>query len=75
MAINRALKAIKDGEINPIPSHIKTHAKNYVYPHDFGGWVEQSYLTKPLRFYETNQIGFEKSLFEQKKITTKIKKN
>jgi len=74
MAINRALEAIKDGEVYPIPSHIKTHAKNYVYPHNFGGWVEQNYLIKPLRFYETNQIGFEKSLFEwQKKIT--IKKN
>lgn len=71
MAINRALKAIENGEINPIPSHIKTHAKNYIYPHDFGGWVEQSYLIKNLQFYETNQIGFEKTLFEwQKKITS-----
>jgi len=64
LAINSALKSIKDGEIHPIPSHIKTHAKTYVYPHDFGGWVKQSYLSKPLHFYETQQIGFEKTLWQ-----------
>ena len=64
MAINSALKAIKEGEIHPIPSHIKTHAKSYVYPHDFGGWVKQSYLNKPLHFYHTKQIGFEKTLWQ-----------
>jgi len=63
MAINHALKAIQSGEIYPIPDHIKTHAKAYVYPHNFGGWVAQSYLSKPLHFYKTDQIGFEKTLF------------
>jgi len=71
MAINSALKAIKEGEIHPIPIHIKTHAKNYVYPHDFGGWVKQSYLSKPLHFYDTKQIGFEKTLWQwHEKITS-----
>ncbi|SFV57486.1 Helicase-like protein [hydrothermal vent metagenome] len=70
MAINSALKAIKEGEIHPIPSHIKTHAKNYQYPHDFNGWVKQSYLTTPMQFYTTKQIGFEKQLFQwHEKIT------
>ena len=64
LAINSALKAIENGEIHPIPSHIKTHAKTYVYPHDFGGWVKQSYLGKPLHFYETQKIGFEKTLWQ-----------
>jgi putative ATPase len=64
MAINRAQKAIKEGEIHPIPDHIKTHTKTYRYPHDFGGWVVQSYLGTPLHFYETKQIGFEKTLHE-----------
>lgn len=64
MAINTALHAIKEGEIHPIPSHIKTHAKNYLYPHDFGGWVAQSYLSAPLRFYSSQQIGFEKTLWQ-----------
>jgi len=72
-AINSAQKAIKDGEIYPIPSHIKTHAKNYVYPHDFGGWAAQSYLSKPLHFYDTQQMGFEKTLYlwHEKIITSK----
>ena len=64
MAINTALNAIKNGEIHPIPSHIKTHAKAYLYPHDFGGWVEQSYLAVPKKYYETKQIGFEKTLWQ-----------
>jgi len=70
MAINDALKAIKEGEIHSIPSHIKTHAKEYLYPHDFNGWVKQSYLSKPHTFYRTKQIGFEKQLFQwHEKIT------
>jgi len=62
-AINTALNDIASGEIHPIPSHIKTHAKNYLYPHDFNGWVKQSYLSKPKKYYETKQIGFEKTLW------------
>jgi putative ATPase len=64
LAINKALHSIKNGEIHPIPSHIKTHAKTYVYPHDFGGWVEQPYLSSPLNFYKTDKIGFEKTLWQ-----------
>ncbi len=64
MAINAALNSIKDGEIHPIPSHIKTHAKAYLYPHDFGGWVEQPYLSVPKKYYDTKQIGFEKTLWQ-----------
>jgi len=63
-AINDALKAIKEGEIYPIPSHIKTHAKDYKYPHDYNGWVKQAYLIRPLTFYHTHQIGFEKTLWQ-----------
>lgn len=64
LAINSALKYIKEGGIHPIPSHIKTHAKAYAYPHDFGGWVKQPYLSTPLRFYQTQQTGFEKTLWQ-----------
>ena len=63
MAINSALKSIKEGETYPIPSHIKTHAKNYLYPHDFDGWVKQSYLSVQKKYYDTKQIGFEKTLW------------
>ena len=64
MAINHAMKRIQEGEIYPIPSHIQTHASNYLYPHDFSGWVKQSYLHKPLQLYKSQQIGFEKTLWQ-----------
>ncbi len=63
-AINSALASIEQGDIYPIPIHLKTHAKTYIYPHDFGGWVEQSYLSAPLQFYKTKQVGFEKTLWQ-----------
>jgi putative ATPase len=34
-------------------------SKNYKYPHDFGGWVEQKYLSKPLNFVRLKDIGYE----------------
>lgn len=61
-AINKALQEIKDGRIIDIPNHIKTHSKDYKYPHDYGGWVEQSYLSQDMTFYEASNIGFEKTL-------------
>jgi len=64
VAINDALKDIQAGEIHPIPPHIKTHAKDYLYPHDFSGWVKQSYLTVPKTYYHSMQIGFEKTLWQ-----------
>ena len=62
MAINKALSAIQNGEIYPIPATIKQDKTNYLYPHDYGGWVQQSYLSKELKFYESSKIGFEKTL-------------
>ncbi|MCH9740361.1 MAG: replication-associated recombination protein A [Epsilonproteobacteria bacterium] len=64
MAINDALKSIQEGNLHPIPSHIKTHAKEYLYPHSYGGWVEQAYLTVPMNFYNSSSMGFEKTLDE-----------
>jgi len=72
MAINRAQEAIKDGLVYPIPNHIKTHSKEYLYPHDYSGWIEQSYSHKEFHFYESSGIGFEKTLIEwREKITKK----
>jgi putative ATPase len=63
-AINSALKAIKNGEVHPIPSHLKTAATDYLYPHDHNGWVAQKYLESSLLFYKTRRIGFEKTLWQ-----------
>ena len=63
-AIDLAIKAINDGEVLPIAPNILPHAKSYKYPHNFGGWVAQKYLTKDLRLVESTQKGFEKTLNE-----------
>ncbi len=71
-AINAAQKAIKEGLILPVPEHLKTHPKNYRYPHDFGGWVAQEYLSETQHFFNFSDIGFEKRLHEwHQKITQK----
>ena len=64
-AINQALAYVKNEKALNVPEHLKSPSpKSYLYPHDFGGWVEQKYLEKPLRFYENLPIGFEKTLSE-----------
>ena len=64
LAINKAQEAVKNGEIYSIPNHIKTHNKEYLYPHDWGGWVKQEYLSHNFKFYKSRGIGFEKNLLE-----------
>lgn len=63
-AINRAQAAIREGEVLPIPKTIQQNNKNYLYPHDFGGWVPQQYLSKDLRFVEFKPIGYEQKMGE-----------
>ncbi len=63
-AINKVLQQIKNGTILEIPQNIKDNAIGYKYPHDFGGWVEQTYLKEDLDIYRSNGIGFEKTLDE-----------
>jgi len=67
VAINSALKAIKDGEIYPVPTNIKQDKVGYLYPHDFNGWVEQNYMSRDMKFYKSSKIGFEKTLDEWSK--------
>ncbi|WP_281951807.1 replication-associated recombination protein A [Nitrosophilus kaiyonis] len=65
LAIKKAIKSVENGEILPIPTYLKSPSpKGYFYPHDFGGYVKQKYLTKDLKFYESKNIGFEKTLNE-----------
>jgi len=64
LAINKAQKAIQEGRSYPVPEHIKTHSKHYLYPHDHGGWIEQKYLEKSLDLYHSKGSGLEKKLEE-----------
>ncbi|UTJ06602.1 replication-associated recombination protein A [Arcobacter roscoffensis] len=61
-AINKALSEVKNGRILEIPKHLDSQHVGYKYPHDYGGYVEQQYLDKPLELYESLNIGFEKTL-------------
>ena len=63
-AINKALEEIKNGKILEIPKHLDSQHIGYLYPHDFGGYVEQEYLKEDLKLYNSLDIGFEKTLSE-----------
>lgn len=64
LAINEALKAVNDGVMLDIPKNITQKNSNYLYPHDFGGYVKQNYLSKPLKFVALKPIGYEKKMID-----------
>jgi putative ATPase len=65
LAINAALDSVRNGNILSIPPHLQQNdGKGYLYPHDFGGYVKQKYLSRPLKFVELKSIGFEKKMKE-----------
>lgn len=61
-AIEAALEDIKNEQTMEVPEHLKDshypgakkmgHGKGYKYPHDYGGYVEQEYLTKRKEYYK-----------------------
>ncbi len=64
-AINKAINFIKENSSLKIPSYLKNNSKEkYLYPHDFGGYVKQKYISKEIQFYNPKGIGFEKTLNE-----------
>lgn len=66
-AINKALDFVRNNPPLPLLPHLDNNnpaIKNYLYPHDFGGFVKQQYLAKPLKFYESKGYGAEKALHE-----------
>ena len=63
-AINSGLKAVEDGVLLEVPKNIKQQNEGYLYPHDFGGYVQQQYLEKKLQFVELKDIGYEKKMKE-----------
>ena len=72
MGINKALGDIQNGRILEIPKHLKDKHIGYKYPHDYGGWVEQQYLVEPTTYYDSLNVGYEKTLNEWlKKIKNK----
>ncbi|MBU0720366.1 replication-associated recombination protein A [bacterium] len=64
LAINAALHAVRGGVMLDIPEHIKQNGSGYMYPHDFGGYIKQDYLSKTMHFVEFKEIGYEKKMKE-----------
>ncbi|WP_304544908.1 replication-associated recombination protein A [Sulfurimonas microaerophilic] len=70
-AINEALNSVQNGNIMNIPKNIQQNNANYLYPHDFGGYVPQQYLEYPQQFVEFKEIGYEKKMKEWLEAITK----
>ncbi len=76
-AAQKAAREVRDDDIPPYlkdntfgDRQTKAQSKNYLYPHDFGGWVEQQYLPDSLKnevFYVPTENGFEKTVRETRK--------
>ena len=64
LAINSALQVVQEGVLLEIPKTIQQHNKAYLYPHDFGGWVKQTYLSRDMKFVAFKEIGYEAKMGE-----------
>ena len=80
IAMDSAGAAAENIKDDVVPPHLKNAvygskedkrlAKNYKYPHDFGGYVEQQYLPDKLKgqvFYTPKDNGYEKTIKEIRK--------
>ncbi|VAY87533.1 ATPase, AAA family [hydrothermal vent metagenome] len=73
-AINTVIDNIKNGKILQIPKNIKNNAFGYKNPHN-DTFADQKYLEEDLRFYNSKEIGFEKTLNAWVKIIKKSKES
>jgi len=77
VAMNKAQSAVENIADSFVPLHLRNNNnstleksdKDYLYPHDFGGYVEQQYLPDkvPGGFYTPSQNGKEKEIAERLK--------
>lgn len=76
LGIEKALKAVKEGRLQCVPKHLQGSSyrgaeklgrgKDYKYAHDYQGhFVVQDYMQKRIRFYEPQDIGYEKKIKER----------
>jgi len=66
LAINQALHDIENINVGSVPNNIKTHSKDYLYPHDYpNNYVEQQYLPnniKNKKYYHPGKNKYEQNL-------------
>lgn len=78
LGIEKALKEVKEGKLQPVPLHLKDahysgaeklgRGKDYKYAHDYPGhFVVQDYMTRKIKFYEPQDSGYEKKIKERLK--------
>ena len=75
MAIGKALDDVENNRILEIPVHLKDkhsngtltdkHQQNYKYPHEYGGFVAQEYMSVAKKYYEPKDIGYELKIKER----------
>ncbi len=79
IALDMALADIETGSCGNLPSHIKTTAPDYKYPHDYpNNYVVQQYLPdniKHKKYYKPKNHGYEKQLKIVYETLEKIKKS
>ncbi len=76
LGIKEAMKDIEEGQLLPVPEHLKDahykgagrlgRGKGYKYPHDFPGhYTEQDYLPQKREYYRPTEQGEEKRIKER----------
>lgn len=77
LAIDKAIDFVRNNKDREVPNKLKdTHYKassnlvkdKYLYPHSYGGYVEQDYLPDEFigeSFYEAKKVGYEKEMIER----------
>ena len=86
IALEKARAAAREVRDDNIPPYLmdntfgdaktKAQSKNYKYPHDYGGYVEQQYLPDSLKnevFYRPSDHGYEQTVRETRKMKGKTR--
>ena len=74
-AINEALSDVKNNRVQPIPFALRDphsaggkaneHGKDYIYPHETGGFAVQDYMSVPKKYYLVAGAGYESKIKER----------
>ena len=63
LAIDRALRAVEGGDLQPVPYPLRPDGSGYRYPHDDPRhWLPQKYMEISRRFYHPGSLGYEERI-------------
>ncbi|MDD5291918.1 MAG: replication-associated recombination protein A [Candidatus Omnitrophica bacterium] len=76
LGIEKAMKEVSSERVQEVPKHLKSasysgaerlgRGQDYKYAHDYPGhFVKQKYTKKKIKFYEPQDIGYEKKIKER----------